>query len=263
MAAVPQCQIIIPHPIRYHVVDIPENLSDNRPMAVSPTNQHSFARPTGTAVSAPAPIKLEDDLAELLDAQAQRLQKKRGYANWFILAVLLAIGGTSYGWYASSPVNQAQVAQIIQNLKEGKKDFALVSDPTKMAEQFDESLAEISTRKDDIDLAAQAMGVDTGNVVEDGMDAEMLDMMGGEGRTVGQRNKLLQQNLGGIAKGQVAKHDKLREQKAAKAEQGSWIDSAAGSIKSVKIPSAQAAATRPVVAPTPSPVVHDAPLVLE
>jgi len=206
---------------------------------------------------------LEDDLAELLDAQAQRLQKKRGHANWFILAVLLGIGGTGYGWYASSAENQAQVAQLIQNLKEGKKDFALVSDPTKMAEQFDESLAEISTRKDDIDLAAQAMGVDTGNVVEDGMDAEMLDMMGGEGRTVGQRNKLLQQKMGGFVQGQVAKQEKLKEQKADKAAQGSWIDSAADSIKQVAGSPAQAPTARPVVAPTPSPVVHDAPLVLE
>lgn len=157
--------------------------------------------------SAPAKAEevpqIEEDLSVLLDEQARRLKKKRQRANWVILLFLFTLGGSGGAWYAKSPENRAAVAEVLQNLKEGRKDLAMVTDPVAMAEQFDESLAEINTRKEAIDQASFAMGIDPTNVAEDGMNAEMKEMMGGEGRTISERNLLLQRKMGGFAKAQV------------------------------------------------------------
>jgi hypothetical protein len=50
------------------------------------------------------------------------------------------------------------------------------------------------------------MGIDPNTAAEDGMDAEMGEMTGGEGRTVAERNRLLREKMGGFADAQVKKH---------------------------------------------------------
>lgn len=166
----------------------------------------------------PEAPQLEEDLSVLLDEQARRLKKKRQRANWVILVFLLTLGGSGGAWYAKSPENRAAVAEILQNLKEGRKDLALVTDPVEMAQQFDESLAEINTRKEAIDQASMAMGIDPTNVAEDGMNAEMKDMMGGEGRTVAERNLMLKQNMGGFVDAQLKRAQAKKAAREAKAQ---------------------------------------------
>lgn len=202
---------------------------------------------TPAHASLPEAPQLEEDLSVLLDEQARRLKKKRQRANWFILVVLLALGGSGGAWYAKSPENRAAVAQFIQHIKEGRKDLALVADPVAMAQQFDESLAEINTRKDAIAEASQSMGVNTDNVVEDGLNAEMKDMMGGEGRTVAERNAMLREKMGGFADAQVKRAQAKRE-----AREGG------------KVQPTPAATPAPQAQPTPVsiPVRIDEPLVL-
>lgn len=184
---------------------------------MSATPPHTPVNASTAAVAPEAP-QLEEDLSVLLDEQAARLKKKRQRANWVILLFLLALGGSGGAWYAKSPENRAAVADLIQNLKDGRKDLAMVTDPVAMAQEFDESLAEINTRKDAIDQASLAMGIDPTNVAEDGMNSEMKEMMGGEGRTVAERNAMLRQKMGGFVDAQVKRAEAKRAAKEGKRE---------------------------------------------
>jgi len=68
---------------------------------------------------------------------------------------------------------------------------------------FDQQLEKIAVRNDQIGDATKALGVDPNSVPEgngEEIETAMKDMMGGEGRTVTERNKDVQDKLGIVGK---------------------------------------------------------------
>lgn len=202
----------------------------------SKTVSHSAIPLTGDAP------QLEEDLVALLEEQAERLRKRRRGANWVILGFFGLLFTSASAWYASSENNQRKVADLILDFKSSGKDFKMIGNAVGMADQYDKALETIGTRSKDIDQASVSLGVDPTMVTEDGMESEMKEMMGGEGRTVGERNKLLKAKLGVFADAQVKAQQRKDAEKAAQAP--------------VAKPKKAAAA------PAVVPVVHDEPLII-
>lgn len=190
-----------------------------------------------------APPQLEEDLSQLLDEQVARLVKKRRQANWVIFAFFGLMMGSASAWYASSEGNRRMVADLIMDIKASGKDFKLIGSATGMASQYDKALEKIGTRSQDVDQATTSLGIDPTKVTEDGMETEMKDMMGGKGKTSGERNRLLQQKLGGFAKAQVKEEQKNLPEKAP--------------VSKVKTPP-----TRPIPAQVVVPAADDEPIVI-
>ena len=135
---------------------------------------------------------LETDLSSLLDMQDQRQEHASKRTSRVILAAfgfLLALGLV---WYAAAETNRRKVGGLIQNVKESRRDLDQMSNPSGVTAAYDEVLAKLGTRSTDIDTATRSMGVDPSTVKEDGMDPEMKGMMGGEGRTPGERKRLVE-----------------------------------------------------------------------
>lgn len=153
----------------------------------------------------------EVDLSTLLDLQIERTTKDRRRANKIILGFCGALLGMALGWYAASDGNRLKVAALIQDIRASGRDAQLIKSPLSMAGAYDQALEKIGTHSTDIDNASISMGVDPRKVREDGMEAEMKEMMGGKGQTVGERNRLLQRTAG-VVTGSDAK---VRQLKAA------------------------------------------------
>lgn len=200
--------------------------------------------PSAIPITGDAP-QLEEDLVALLEEQAERLRKRRRGANWVIVAFFGLLFTSASAWYVSSENNQRKVADLILDFKSSGKDFKMIANPTGIADQYDKALEEIGSRSKDIDQASASLGVDPTTVVEDGMEAEMKEMAGGEGRTVGERNRLLKAKLGVFADAQVKAEQRKQAEKA-------------------KVAASVPATPRKKVAPAPAvvPVVHEEPLII-
>ena len=132
---------------------------------------------------------LETDLSSLLDLQDQRQADESKRASRTMIGAfgfLLAFGLV---WYAVAETNRRKVDGLIQNVIESRRDLDQMSNPSEVTAAYDEVLAKLGNRSTDIDTATRSMGVDPSTVKEDGMDPEMKTMMGGEGRTVGERKR--------------------------------------------------------------------------
>jgi hypothetical protein len=192
--------------------------------------------PNKPPVVAPEPIQLEEDLSSLLDEQSARLAVRRRRANWVILAFFGLIAASASAWYVCSENNQKIVADLIMDFKSSGKDFKMIAGASGMADQYDEALQEIGTRSSDIDAATKALGVDPTTVAEDGMEADMKEMMGGEGVTVGERNNMLQNSLVG----------RMAKAKGQTDPKGAAVSGAA------RTPAAPAATANPALRPNPA-----------
>lgn len=134
---------------------------------------------------------LETDLSSLLDLQLHREVSESKRTNRVFLGGIAILMASGLVWYVASETNRRKVDGLIQNVKESRKDVDQVSNPASMLGTYDEVLAKLGTRSTDIDTATRSMGVEPSTVKEDGMDKEMKDMMGGQGRTVGERDRSL------------------------------------------------------------------------
>lgn len=131
------------------------------------------------------------ELGALLDAQmaGQKRKRRRELIGTFV--VLLGLTGGGFGWFVQSPTR-------VQAFREAMADIRSVGDVAAMVAKYQVALDKIATRSNQIDQATEAMG---GSANQDGMkdvnmDAEMQAMMGGEGKTTGERNKMLQNAFG-------------------------------------------------------------------
>ena len=188
------------------------------PVAPAPVAQTA---PEPVAQAAPAPVAqatafvqplpnagldavAAEELRILLDEQNQRMKRRRRRETIGTLAVFLAITGGGFGWFVQSPAR-------VQAFKSTISEIRSVGDIGAMVAKYQKALDKIATRAQDIDAATESMGV-TSN--QEGMkdvylDAEMKEMMGGEGKTVGERNRILQEKFADVKtkglKGAVAK----------------------------------------------------------
>ena len=95
-----------------------------------------------------------------------------------------------------------QSPERMRALGEVMQDFRSVGDVKGLVAKYQDALDRISARSQQIDQATAAMGIkpSEGDEEDPYFEAEMKEMMGGEGKTVGQRNKALQDNFSHMEK---------------------------------------------------------------
>ncbi len=131
------------------------------------------------------------ELGAMLDDQHQRLQRKRRRGMFVSMAACLALTGGIYGWFIQEPGR-------VQALRETIKDIRSVGDIKGMVANYSKALDKIAVHSKQIDQSTESMGVssDQANEKDPNLDAEMKIMMGGKGKTTGERNQQLQRAFG-------------------------------------------------------------------
>lgn len=135
------------------------------------------------------------ELAALLDEQHKRKMRKRRRDSLITVAVLFGLTGGGYGWFVQSP-------QRVQAFNDAIKDIRSAGDIAGIVGKYKKALEKVKVRSEQIDSATTAMGIDP--TKDDGKDPyfeeEMKGMMGGEGKTTGERNRLLKEKFGSMEK---------------------------------------------------------------
>jgi hypothetical protein len=147
------------------------------------------------------------------DARIARTRRIQSIAASVTLLGALVAGGT---WFATSPSARANAAAIIPALRQSVDDVKMIGSLT---EKYDEKLEKIAVRGDQISDATRALGVDPDSLPEDvdpHMQAEMQQMMGGEGVTNVDRDRAFQQKFGVV--GKLVGNRKAEDAKAAAPE---------------------------------------------
>lgn len=166
------------------------------PVAVTPK---PVAVATEPPVVLPSNAGLDEatshELGSLLDEQRTRISGKRRRDTLIVLGVMLGLAGGGFGWFVQDP-------QRVQAFKDAMRDIRSVGDVGSMVAKYRESLDRVAARGKQIDQATAAMGVvKTAQDEEDPyFEEEMKGMMGGEGRTLGERNKAMKDNFGHMEK---------------------------------------------------------------
>ena len=131
------------------------------------------------------------ELGALLDEQTARKNRRHRREKVLTLAACLALTCGGFGWFVHSPARVQAFHEVI-------RDIRSTGDIKSMVASYTKSLEKISARSAQIDQSTRAMGVSTNQVNEKdpNFDAEMKTMMGGQGKTSGDRSKMLQQAFG-------------------------------------------------------------------
>lgn len=170
-----------------------------QPVPVAPSSPEPVAVVEKAPVVLPSQAGLDDktstELGTLLDEQRTRLTRKRRRDTLIVLGVILGLSGGGFGWFVQDP-------QRVQAFKDAIRDIRSIGDVRSMVAKYRESLDRVAVRGQQIEQATNAMGVvKTAADEEDPyFEEEMKDMMGGEGKAVGQRNKNMADNFGHMQK---------------------------------------------------------------
>jgi len=146
-----------------------------------------------------------EELGVLLDAQIRRSKRKHRRESLAAALVLFGLTGGGTAWFVQSP-------ERVQALTSAISEIRSVGDVKSMVAKYQEALKRVSARGQQIDQATLAMGVKSNGEDEKDpyFDAEMKQMMGGEGKTTGDRAGKMQKAFGDMQKehgdpaGQVA-----------------------------------------------------------
>lgn len=172
------------------------------PIPDAPATAVSTPLPAEVLPPAPAPqapaldAAAAAELGVLLDEQILR-RKRRRRIEALVTAILFfgsAAGGTL--WFV-------QDGTRVQAFKEAIRDIRSVGDVKSLVAKYQDSLDRIAARGRQIDQATAALGVKPSDGTEEDpyLEAEMKQMMGEDGgKTVGQRNRALQQSFAQMAK---------------------------------------------------------------
>lgn len=167
------------------------------PSAPAPGVSAAPAASPAAAEAAPAVANLGLDaaasaeLAALLDEQHKRKTRKRRRETLVTLLVLFGLTGGGFGWFVQSP-------ERVRAFREAINDIHSVGDIQGLVGRYRAALDKIGVHSQQIDRATESMGVTS---KQDGekdryFDKEMRAMMGSEGKTIGERNRLLQEKFG-------------------------------------------------------------------
>lgn len=144
-----------------------------------------------------------DELGALLDEQIKRKKRKHRMESMVLAIVLTSVTGGTGIWFVQSPERVQAFVSAIAEIRS-------VGDVKSMVAKYQDALKRISARGQQIDQATKAMGVtSTGDEEDPYFEAEMKQMMGGEGKTVGGRNKAMKQAFGDMQKEHGAAHKEL------------------------------------------------------
>jgi hypothetical protein len=135
------------------------------------------------------------ELGALLDEQHRRKVSKRRRELIATVVIFLGLTGGSFAWFVHSPQRVLAAKQAIAEIKSAGDVASIVA-------TYKKSLAKIATRATDIDNATVSMGVssDQTGMKDVDMDAEMKQLMGGEGKTAGERNRVIKEKFGYLEK---------------------------------------------------------------
>jgi hypothetical protein len=162
------------------------------PLAAAPVSEAvPVLEPPAAVANAGLDHAAAAELGALLDDQMARQKRKRRRELVVTFVVLLGLTGGGLGWFVQSPTR-------MQAFRESVADIRSIGDVAAMVAKYQVALDKIAARSKQIDQATEAMG---GSANQDGMkdvnmDAEMQAMMGGEGKTTGERNQKLQNAFG-------------------------------------------------------------------
>lgn len=150
-----------------------------------------LAKTAPATAAVPLDKAAAEELGVLLDDQIRRQNRKRRRGALVAATVLFGLTGGGSAWFVQSP-------DRIEAFTSAVSEIRSVGDVNSMVAKYQAALDRISVRGQQIDHATTAMGVKpgAGDEVDPHMDAEMKEMMGGEGTTVGQRNSALQKSFG-------------------------------------------------------------------
>ncbi len=167
-----------------HVSNSPACASYTLPVQAAPVQAHKGNLGLDQATST--------EVGLLLDEQRLRLKHKRMRSSVIALASCLALTGGGVGWFVSSP-------QRIQALKLAVQEVRSAGNLTEMLATYQKSLDRVGKHGGHTDQATLALGGDpqAKGQQDPNMDAEMKEMMGGEGKTTGDRSKALQSGMVG------------------------------------------------------------------
>lgn len=145
--------------------------------------QHAANAGLGEAASA--------ELGILLDEQLKRKNRKRRRETIGTLIVFFTLTVGGVGWFVQSPGR-------MQALKEAIRDIHDAGDLKTMVAKYQKALDRIAVRSQQIDAATESMGGSSNqdNEKDPNFNAEMKEMMGGKGKTTGERNAGLQKAFG-------------------------------------------------------------------
>lgn len=131
-----------------------------------------------------------EELGVLLDAQIRRQKRKRRRESLVMAVFLIGLTGGSSAWFVHSPERVQALFSVIAEIRS-------VGDIKAMVAKYEAALQRVKVRGEQIDQATTSMGVKiTGDEKDQYFDAEMKEMMGGEGKTSGDRAALLQKTFG-------------------------------------------------------------------
>lgn len=156
-----------------------------------PASSPAVAAPSATVGNAGLDDASSAELAALLDERHKRITRKRRIDTLVTLIVLFGLTGGGYAWFVGSP-------KRVQAFHETMNDFHSLGDISSVVAKYRKALDRLSVRSKQIDQSTESMGVSS---KQDGakdpyFDKEMSAMMGGDGKTIGQRNRALQAKFG-------------------------------------------------------------------
>jgi hypothetical protein len=152
--------------------------------------------PMSVTLAAPAlDREAAEQLGSLLDEKIRKTIRKRRRSALITALVLFGSLGGGAAWFVQSPERIEAFASAIREVRS-------VGDVKSIVAKFQKALDRVEARSQQIDQATAALGVTPSaeDEIDPNMNAEMKEMMGGEGRTVGERNGALQASFGDRAK---------------------------------------------------------------
>ena len=136
------------------------------------------------------------ELGVLLDESQRRKTAAHRRQALTTLGVMVALVGGACGWFVQSP-------QRMQAFGEAIREIRSVGDVAAMVAKYQAALDKIGTRSNDIDEATKTLGASTELTKgeDPNMEAEMRTLMGSEGRSTGQRNRLVKESFNKVEAG--------------------------------------------------------------
>ena len=169
--------------------------------AAVPAESPAPAAPVAVAVAPMPAVPALDavaaaELGNLLDEQLLRKKRRRRIEALVTACVF-------FGSIAGGTIWFVQDGARVQAFKEAMRDIRSVGDVKSLVAKYQDALDRVAARGRQIDQATAAMGVkpSAGDDEDPYFEAETKAMMGAEGgKTVGERNRLLQQNFAHMEK---------------------------------------------------------------
>ncbi|MDP3850626.1 MAG: hypothetical protein Q8Q59_08995 [Luteolibacter sp.] len=159
----------------------------------------SEAAPTTSPVLTDA---ASTELAVLLDEQLRRKARKHRIEAMVTAIVFFGLSGGGVAWFVQS-------SSRVEAFTSAMREIRSVGDVKSIIANYQVALDQIAVRSQQIDHASEMMEVSPskGDEKDPHFNAEMKEMMGGEGKTAGERGEQVRKAFGHMQKhdGQVAK----------------------------------------------------------